>query len=103
VFTLFIRYTLDPRKLADFEAYARALPPFAERCGGKAIKYFLPTNFAGPTDAAFGLIDFQSLAVYEEYRERLSKDREAMEITRKAMETGCILREERSFVRAAGG
>jgi len=101
MFTLCIRYTLDPRKLADFESYARALPPIVERCGGKLIKYYLPTHLAGPTDSAFGLIEFQTLAAYEQYRERLSSDREGAEITRKTQETGCILREERSFMRPA--
>src|SRR5258707_13167858 len=67
--TLCIRYTLDPHKLADFEAYARALGPQIERCGGKAAGYYLPTTLAGPTYTALGLIDFANLAASEEYRE----------------------------------
>src|SRR5262249_6435690 len=68
--TLCIRYTLDANKLADFEAYARALHPQIERCGGKVAGYYLPTKLAGPTNSALGLIDFPSLAAYEQYRER---------------------------------
>ena len=35
--TLCIRYTLDATKLADFEAYARAVTGPIERCGGKVV------------------------------------------------------------------
>jgi hypothetical protein len=48
--TLCIRYTLDAAKLADFEAYARAVVGPIERCGGKVVGYFAPTKFAGPTN-----------------------------------------------------
>ena len=58
--TLCIRYTLDPHKLTDFEAYARALGPQIERCGGKVAGYYLPTKLAGPTNSALGLIDLST-------------------------------------------
>jgi hypothetical protein len=58
--TLCIRYTIDANKLAHFEAYARTLPRPIEHCGGKLAGYYLPTKFAGPTNAAMGLIDFSS-------------------------------------------
>jgi hypothetical protein len=61
---LCIRYTLDAEKLADFEAYARAVAAPIERCGGKLVGYYAPTKFAGPT-SALSLIDFPSLAAYE--------------------------------------
>ena len=73
--TLSIRYTIDARKRQDFEQYARALGPIIPRCGGKVVGYWLPTKFAGPTNAALALIDFESLAAYEQYRERLAKAR----------------------------
>ena len=97
--TLCIRYTLDANKLTDFEAYARALRPPVERCGGKFIAYYLPTKIAGPTNAAFGLIDFPDLASYERYREKLLADPDGIESLRRAEAAGCILNEERSFVR----
>ena len=97
--TLCIRYTIDANKLADFEAYARALPQLVERCGGKFIAYYLPTNFAGPTNSALGLIDFRDLASYERYREKLIADPDGVESRRRAQVAGCILNEERSFVR----
>jgi hypothetical protein len=97
--TLCIRYTLDAGKLADFEAYARALRQAVERCGGKLVDYYLPTKVAGPTNAALGLIDFPDLAAYERYREKLLSDTEAVEVLRRAEAAGCILNEDRSFVR----
>jgi NIPSNAP len=97
--TLCIRYTLDANKLSDFEAYARALPQPAERCGGQFIAYYLPTKIAGPTNTALGFIDFPDLASYERYRDKLMADPDGVESLRRAEAAGCILNEERSFVR----
>ena len=97
--TLCIRYTLDANKLTDFEAYARVLRRPVERCGGKFIAYYLPTKIAGPTNAAFGLIDFPDLASYERYREKLLADPDGIESLQRVEAAGCILNEERSFVR----
>ena len=97
--TLCIRYTLDANKLADFDVYARALQQPVERCGGKLVDYYLPTKVAGPTNIAFGLIDFPDLAAYERYRERLLSDADAVACLRQAEKAGCILNEDRSFVR----
>ena len=99
--TLHIRYTLDPAKLADFAAYAKALPGAAQRCGAQSVAYYLPTKFAGPTNAALALIDFPSLADYEKYRERLARDPEAVELLRQAERSGCILIEDRTIVQRA--
>ena len=98
--TLCIRYTLDANKLADFEAYARALPAQIERAGGKVAGYYLPTKLAGPTNTALGLIDFANLAAYEAYRGKLAADPEAAQNLRRAEAAGCILNEERSFIRS---
>ncbi len=86
--TLCIRYTLNPTKLADFEAYAKAWPKPVERCGGKFLGYYLPTKIAGPTNAALALIDFTSVAAYEQYREKLMADTDALENIRRADESG---------------
>jgi hypothetical protein len=97
--TLCIRYTLDVNKLADFEAYQRSLRKPVERCGGTYVDCFLPTKIAGPTNSALGLIDFPNLAAYEAYRAALLSDPEAVECLRRAEAAGCILNEDRSFVR----
>jgi hypothetical protein len=99
--TLCIRYTLDPAKLADFEAYARGLVQPAERCGGRIAGYYLPTKFAGPTNFALALIDFPSLAAYEQYRAKLAADADHTEVARRANQSGCILVEDRSFMQRA--
>ena len=96
--TLSIRYTLNPAKLADFEAYARDLAGPIERCGGKIVGYFAPTKFAGPTNVGLSLIDFPSLAAYERYREALAADPEHIEVAKRAAQSGVILVEDRSFV-----
>ena len=96
--TLCIRYTIDASKRADFEAYARSVAVPIERCGGKVIGYFSPTKFAGPTNIALSLIDFPSLAAYEQYRERLAKDHDNIESVRRADESGCILVEDRAVL-----
>jgi len=96
--TLSIRYTIDARKRSDFEQYARALGTIVPRCGGGLVGYWLPTKFAGPTNQALALIDFPSLAAYEEYRERLAKDDDNLDAIRRAEESGCILVEDRAFL-----
>jgi hypothetical protein len=97
--TLCIRYTLAANKLADFEAYAKGLAKPVERSGGTMAGYYLPTMMAGPTNVAIGLIDFPSLAAYEEYRARLASDPDAAENLRRAERAGCILIEDRSILR----
>ncbi|MCI0548767.1 MAG: NIPSNAP family protein [Candidatus Rokubacteria bacterium] len=96
--TLHIRYTLDARKRDDFERYARDLTSIIPRCGGDLVGYWLPTKFAGPTNIATAMINFSSLAAYEQYRERLGKDPDNIATSRRAEETGCILVEDRSFM-----
>lgn len=96
--TLCIRYTLDARKRDDFERYARGLKGSIPRCGGDLVGYWLPTRFAGPTNIATAMINFPSLAAYEQYRERLGKDPDSAENLRRAEETGCILVEDRTFM-----
>lgn len=96
--TLSIRYTIDARKRADFAQYARALGGIIPRCGGELVGYWLPTRFAGPTNAALALIDFPSLAAYEQYRERLATDGDNIDCVRRADESGCILVEDRAIL-----
>ena len=96
--TLSIRYTIDARKRDDFERYARALARIIPRCGGNLVGYWLPTKFAGPTNLALALIDFASLAAYEQYRERLAKDNDNVESVRRADESGFILVEDRAIL-----
>jgi hypothetical protein len=89
--------TLDPHRIADFERYATTWPPIIERCGGALVGYFLPKE--GPNNFALALIEFDSLAAYERYRETLRADPEARENFDRAMQTQCIKVEDRCFLR----
>ena len=97
--TCCIRYTLDPHRIVDFEHYAQSWPPIIARCGGVLLGYFLPKE--GPNNFALALIDFESLAVYERYREALRADPEAQSNVQHARETQCIQIEDRCFMRRA--
>jgi hypothetical protein len=99
--TLCIRYTIDIHKIPDFERYARNWPGPIRRCGGELIGYFLPTKIAGPTNFALALIDFPSLAAYEQYREALMQDSDAKANVEFAEKSGCILIEDRSILQTA--
>jgi hypothetical protein len=97
--TCCIRYTLDPHRIADFERYAQTWPPIIARCGGALLGYFLPKE--GANNFALALIEFDSLAAYERYREALRADAEARENFEFAQRTQCIQVEDRCFMRRA--
>src|SRR5258708_29134356 len=76
--TLCIRYRFNPDRIADVREYFETEQRVIERSGGKIVGYFLPTEFAGPTDEAMGLIDIPSMGAYEDYRKRRSSYRRKM-------------------------
>jgi hypothetical protein len=96
--TLFLRYTIDPNKLSDIAKYSADEQIPIRESGGKILGYFMPTDFAGATNEAIGLIDFPSLAEYEIYRARLA----AHPLHKKCVEvlesTGALLSIHRSLV-----
>jgi hypothetical protein len=100
--TLCIRYTIDQNQYRNFEEYARSLPEPIRRSGGDLIGYFLPTKLAGPTNTALALINFLSLDAYEKYREALARDSAAAASVTAIEKSGCILCEDRSFLRKVG-
>ena len=90
MYTLFLRYTLDPNKLADSKAYTEAeITPIAE-AGGKSISYFAPTDFAGDTAEAFAFIDFGTMAEYEIYRAKVVENPKHKEYAAKVQASGVI-------------
>ena len=95
--TCVIQYTLDPSRISAFEEYATTWPPIIERCGGRLTGYYLPKE--GNNTFALALIDFDSLADYEQYRERLAADPDAHANFARGMQSGCMLAESRSFLR----
>jgi hypothetical protein len=94
--TCFIRYEIDPFQRDAFKAYAEKWLRIIPRCGGDLIGYFLPHE--GTNNVAWGLIAFDSLAAYENYRARLKADPEGRANFAFALEKRLILREERSFL-----
>jgi uncharacterized protein (DUF1330 family) len=97
--TCCIQYTLNPHLADAFTDYARRWPPIIERCGGRLVGYFLPKE--GANNYAVALIDFESLAAYETYRERLAADPDAQRNVADATQARCILVESRSFLQRA--
>ena len=93
--TCFIRYQIDPFQREEFAKYADAWARIIPRCGGHLLGYFLPDE--GTNDIAWGLIAFESLAAYEQYRLRLRSDEEARANFQTAQTKRFILREERTF------
>lgn len=97
--TLCIRYQFNANKLADVETYFKDEQRVIERSGGKIVGYFLPTDFAGSTDEAIGLIDVPSLAAYEEYRRVLADDPEHKKNISRLEQSGALLAMNRFFIR----
>jgi len=99
--TCFIRYQIDPFQKDEFKKYAENWGHIIPRCGGHLVGYFLPHE--GTNDVAWGLISFESLSSYEQYRARLKSDKEAVENFTVAQNKRIILREERTFVQVVEG
>jgi len=96
-----IRYEIDPFQKDAFKKYAESWGRIIPRCGGHLVGYFLPHE--GTNDVAWGLIAFDSLALYEAYRARLKSDPEALENFAMAQTKRLIRREERNFVEVVDG
>jgi hypothetical protein len=90
MYTLFLRYTLDPNKLADWLAYAKAEFEPISASGGSITGYYAPTEFAGATSEAFATIDVGTMAEYEMYRAKLAEHPKHKENVRKIEASGAI-------------
>jgi antibiotic biosynthesis monooxygenase (ABM) superfamily enzyme len=95
--TCYLRYEVDPDKLADFEAYGAMWLDLMPRFGGIHHGYFLPSE--GDSDIALAMFSFPSLAAYEKYREAANNDPDVQRAVAFAKETRCFTRYERSFFR----
>ncbi|MEM9402680.1 MAG: NIPSNAP family protein [Pseudomonadota bacterium] len=99
--TCYIRYQIDPYKVEEFEEYGRRWIHLVNRLGGQHHGYFLPHE--GANNVAIAMFSFQSLALYESYRERISEDDECRDALDHAEKTRCIVSYERSFLRPIFG
>jgi len=99
--TCIIRYQIDPFQRDAFRQYCEKWGAVIPRCGGHLVGYFLPHE--GTNDVAWGLIAFDSLALYEAYKVRINADPEARANFDFARSKKLILREERNFVEIVDG
>ncbi|MBI3525390.1 MAG: NIPSNAP family protein [Betaproteobacteria bacterium] len=93
----YLRYIIDPFKLKEFESYGKIWIPLVEKFGGKHHGYFLPSE--GANNVALAMFTFQSLALYEEYRDKSLQDPECLAAYKYAEDTRCIISYERIFFR----
>ena len=94
--TCFIEYKIDPAQLDEFHQYAKNWGEIIPACQGELLGYFLPHE--GSNNIAYGLINFPSLAAYEEYRHRLKQDDGGKQNFAFARTRQFILEEKRSFL-----
>ena len=93
----YIRYVIDPYKVAEFETYAKMWIPLVNKLGGTHHGYFLPHE--GANNIAVAIFSFPSLAAYEEYRQKATQLPECKEAFDYADRTRCIVSYERSFMK----
>jgi hypothetical protein len=95
--TCFIRYELDPYKIAAFEDYARNWGQAIPRCGADLVGYFAPHE--GSATTAYGVYNIHDLAAYEAYRARLKADPLGRANYAQSQREQFIRREDRLFLR----
>lgn len=95
--TCYVKYVIDPKKVKQFEQYARMWIPLVEKFGGQHNGYYLPSE--GANNIALALFSFESLTAYEEYRLKSFEDPECIKAVQFAEEVDCIISYERSFFR----
>jgi NIPSNAP len=97
--TCIIRYHIDPAKKTEFEQYARNWGQAIPRCGADLVGYFAPHE--GSATLAYGIYSLESLAAYEQYRQRLVADPLAQENFELAKRQRFVTREDRTFLKLA--
>jgi antibiotic biosynthesis monooxygenase (ABM) superfamily enzyme len=97
VITCFLKYEIDPDKIAEFENYAKMWISLVAKFGGHHHGYFLPSE--GASDIAYALFSFSSFADYEVYRLKSFVDEECQKAMEYYRETKCFRRYERSFLK----
>lgn len=108
----YLRYFVDPAKLAEFEQYARLWTGLIEKFGGTHHGFYLPGEApdqgefsyadiasVGPDNVATAMFSFPSVAEYEAFRKKAASDPECVAATIFQKETKCFIRYERTFMR----
>lgn len=99
--TCYVRYVIDPKKVKEFEEYAKMWIPLVEKFGGQHNGYSLPSE--GANNIALALFTFESLSAYEDYRTKSLNDSECIKAFEFADKVDCIISYERSFFRPVFG
>lgn len=115
MFTCFISYTVDPKKLKEFAEYARTWISIIEKHGGIHHGYFLPNENsddlpspifsfpgigrAGQKNIAVALFSFPNLDAYGAYKKAVAEDSECQKITAQYEKTKCFSSYERTFLK----
>jgi hypothetical protein len=110
--TCFLRYTINPEKLAEFEHYARVWMRLIEKYSGTHHGYFVPGDdppsaaFSfpgigepGPANIAVALFSFPDVEAYETYRREVATDPECLAVTRHFEHSKCFTKYERTFMK----
>ncbi|MEH0152972.1 NIPSNAP family protein [Limibacter armeniacum] len=95
--TCFLKYTIDPYKVAAFEHYGKLWIDLVNEMGGVHHGYLLP--YEGANNIGYATFSFATLADYEDYRNKIPSCPKCMEAFEYAKNTGCILHYERSFLK----
>jgi hypothetical protein len=111
--TYFLRYTINPEKLPEFEHYARVWMRLIEKYGGTHHGYFVPGDDppsaafsfpgigeAGPDNIAVALFSFANVEEYESYRSEVASDPDCLAVTQHYQRTKCFTKYERTLMRA---
>ena len=102
MYTLFLKYTIDPNKLDAWKKYAEdEFAPITES-GGKITGYYAPTDFAGATSEAFATIDVGTMAEYEVYRAKLAQNPKHKEYAAELARSGAVLSIYRAIIQRVG-
>lgn len=95
--TCHLRYVLDPRKISEFENYAKLWIELVNRLGGKHHGYLLPSE--GASNIALASFSFPSFAAYEDYRKKVFDDADCLAASKYGEDTCCFFSYERTFFR----
>jgi hypothetical protein len=95
--TCFLKYIIDPDKIAEFEHYGKLWIDLVNEMGGLHHGYLLPHE--GANNVAYASFSFPSLAEYETYRHKIPLSPKCLDALQYAKDTKCILSYERNFLK----
>ncbi len=95
--TCYLKYTIDPYKIKEFEQYGTMWVQLVEKFGGNHHGYYLPHESVN--NIAISLFSFKSLSDYEKYRIKSIDNLECKKAYEFAFKTKCIISYERSFLK----